>query len=77
MQIGDEHPSGHGRPYAPLIISTRFSLSGKQEQKKTRLLPAGPWKFWERMPERHDLIAAKSKMLQVRNVHFELQKTQY
>jgi hypothetical protein len=38
-------------------------------QKKARTLPAGPWKFWERMPERQFRYASMADFVQVRKAH--------
>jgi hypothetical protein len=35
------------------------------KQKKTRSLPTGPWKFWERMPERQVLYDSSPVISQV------------
>jgi hypothetical protein len=64
------------QPLLGTSISAAQEPAG-QAQKKARLLPTGPWKFWERMPERHPLCAANREMLQVRNVHFKLQNLQF
>jgi hypothetical protein len=45
-------------------------------QKKARALPTGPWKFWERMPERQVLYDSNRVFVQVRNGKFWLQKLQ-
>ncbi|MFA7587608.1 MAG: hypothetical protein WCY11_15680, partial [Novosphingobium sp.] len=45
-------------------------------QKKAQPLPAGPWKFWERMPERPALYVANRTFVQVRIVHLRLHKLQ-
>ena len=41
-------------------------------QKKARTLPAGPWKFWERMPERPVRYAQGPAISQVRKAQLGL-----
>jgi hypothetical protein len=45
-------------------------------QKKARSLPTGPWKFWERMPERQVLYDPNRHIVQVRSKNLGLQKHQ-
>ena len=62
-----------------LPFSARAGTTGRsrdQRQKKARLLPTGPWKFWERMPERQVLNGATGSIVQVRKKRFLLQRTQ-
>jgi hypothetical protein len=48
----------------------------KQARKKAQPLPAGPWKFWERMPERQVLYDLRQLFVQVRINQSLLQKMQ-
>src|SRR5690606_4889235 len=53
------------------------NCSGREfGQKKTRTLPSGPGKFWERMPERPDPFAARRSFSQVRKAQRWLQNLQ-
>jgi len=49
-------------------------LEGRR--KKAQPLPAGPWKFWERMPERQFWYAGDPDILQVRSALKALRKLQ-
>jgi hypothetical protein len=46
-------------------------------QKKARALPAGPWKFWERMPERPVPCAEIMFISQVRKAQLRLRLLQH
>jgi hypothetical protein len=46
------------------------------KKKKARQLPAEPWKFWERMPERPVRYAAIASISQVRKAQLVLQTMQ-
>jgi hypothetical protein len=63
-----EQAAGKGRHWSAHYLERR--------QKKARSLPTGPWKFWERMPERHCLYDPDPSLLQVRSDAGLLRKLQ-
>jgi hypothetical protein len=63
----------HYKPQAARMVPVLW----ERGRKKARLLPAGLWKFWERMPERPVPYAAERHIVQVRKAHQRLQNTQH
>jgi hypothetical protein len=53
-----------------MLVPTKPESAGDKQAKKARSLPTGPWKFWERMPERQVLYDPNRVLLQVRNDNY-------
>ena len=77
------HAASHNNPQDPpangsFVSNVRINaISQDFGQKKAQPLPVGPWKFWERMPERPVPYAHYGALRQMRIRHGQLHKTHH